>query len=117
MAGSSSPWKLWLANPRATLSDHTSEVKCPHRRLSVQEILTDNYRNGELAKWVIISPYSGTFTEGKNLSLKGNIEVFEVGNLGGGRASEKSKCIQSNKGRRLELKEYHTGDLLSIANG
>ncbi len=80
-------------------------------------MLTKNYRNGELDKLVTISPYSGTFTEGKGLSLKGNIEVFEVGNLGGGRASEKSKCIHSEKGRRLELKEYYTSNLLSIAVG
>lgn len=77
----------------------------------------NKYRDDELAKWVDVWNYSGTFVEGRGWNLQAETEVFEVGKLGGGHASEKSKVIMSENGHKMELKELETPPILSIAAG
>lgn len=61
--------------------------------------------------------YSGTFVEGKSLSFQAGTEVFELGNLGGGHASKKSRVISSENGRKMELKELEFLPILAITTG
>lgn len=78
------------------LGDFKNPTKVPH---CPGPKLSDD----ELSKWTTASSHSGTFVEAAGWTFKPEVEVLEIGKVGAGWTCERSKMLQAQNGKRVEL--------------
>ncbi|KAI9155462.1 LOW QUALITY PROTEIN: hypothetical protein HJFPF1_08046 [Paramyrothecium foliicola] len=69
------------------LGNYKTPTHVPHCRIPP---LNDD----ELSSWTTTAPFSGTFTNTQGWNINAEVEVMELGRLGGGLSSEKRKIIR-----------------------
>ena len=60
----------------------------------------------EMDRWITTSSHHGTFTEAAGWTFRPEVEICEIGKVGAGWTSERSKMIKAENGSRIELLPY-----------